>query len=923
MAKPMTPFRQVYIDGPRFGSHARVWEGRFDLGHPFNAYSDTPAVRNHSIRLLVENAKPTKARIEQDADVYFHEPLLLSAAVTTHNFRRVADLGPIVWIGGVPFTPHVVRQEGDHSDPVKHYSELRVTPNSPWPPASGFEKSVGKFQLAAPRLRATRGLIPVGCAKNPGSDKLAKFLSIKWDAGSADRALIFGSLRIAKRKTAMQLGNPPSVVDAISFDLTPDGVEFETFVPNPFGRAIEDLSLRLRLVAVDGTQPDVTDLQLDLIGGKTDDLRTLTNGLAARSRDLSTRRGALIVQTDSKIPPLSWPLIFKDNAYKCGEAGMIPAVRLREDGVNMRIVTREDFGGGEPGTAELTGHESLFAERVPTAPLILTVTSKAEKPPATLAAPNVTLRWSDPVPPAPDAGRDPDRIDVTAFSGIVKVEPLAARLASVWSTSDAIAPGTRPPCAFIAIERGWVQMPLPGAPKPDDPRAGPLMTGSAFRGLMRLALSAPAGSDSARLPGLGVTQAKNVTAKVTWTVPDDEKGARAMEVQVVGAIGTLEGSLWIGEASPSPVEVLPTLDSGPAALASVPIWFGVSGGVNWQVDVERFGTTGLTSARISMPPGTDGTTFPFLIWRPHATLALVASAAMTRTADSATRPSTTRELVPAEITGAQVVNLSFGPNKRLPNIAAPLPTTTLFGSGRWRWPWPPTWAAGPGSYPSSPQEAAGVALASLTLPGIEFTPAQGASTLETDLRGSLRYDLPILDELFAKAKAPEPKLPADPKADPAKDVDSAKGKHDLPPTALEPERLSGVWFDNARKLALARTEADRVVLKEESDGHGGSKVLLWHPLAGTSDARVRGLAEPYVWKPQTFSFEYKLPAMGGVTLGAYCLGNVGVWLYGGNALGGLKGDFNIDAGSGELQLVAGAALKVERFRRLVVCCRSQ
>jgi hypothetical protein len=213
---------------------------------------------------------------------------------------------------------------------------------------------------------------------------------------------------------------------------------------------------------------------------------------------------------------------------------------------------------------------------------------------------------------------------------------------------------------------------------------------------------------------------------------------------------------------------------------------------------------------------------------------------------------------------------------------------------------------------SSPAEAAGVALASLTLPGVEFIPGGNAAPVkEAGICFSLRFDLPILDELFANTKAPQTIIASVQAAQSRAQTDASAAAGDMP-TALDMIGLSAVWSENAKRLARARTEADRVVLKQETHG----KIQLWHPLAGVTGGVVRGIVEPYVWTPVAFSFAM---APTGVTppvtinLGAYRLGDASAWYYGPDALGGLADTtFALNAnqltpGSGDIKVNGFAA----------------
>jgi hypothetical protein len=945
MADPMTVFRRVRIEGPDAGSDNPLWQGWLDLGYEANAPADNAELRNHSIRLLLQRESPRQVHVQGQADVFFQEPLLLVAAVTTVDFRNDPATAPFIKVGRAQFTPFALAEPSaaaarPPSPPAPpRYSELRVAPRSAWPPTSaGFTQTANVFELAAPRLRATRGRIRVGCARDAEPNPtiaadlrypLTKLLAIDWSV-AGDYVRIFGGFLIRRRKTAKPVPGHASVSDAIAFDLTPEGIEFDVIVPDPFLPDTTDpinvagtgLSLRLRLVPFDNGDP-LMSLQLELVDqylssapGASTPFARLNNGLASMSRNLADSGGCLLLQVDTDtIPPLTWPLTIGGDAaspvWICDNPGgipapsLVPSVRLLEKSVTVRLLTREDFDGGEPGVAEFSRHKAVLSPRRPADGFTLNIASQARgwKQGTDRNSPDVTLTWSSRTEPS----INPDKIGISEFSGIIEADPLAARLAGVWAQAGAIAGDARPPYAFIALDRGWAQMPLP----PPQPAVSLVAEDSAFRGYLRLAvdgdkdlLAAP--TDQPTLPGLEIVSAQSIEVDVSWTKPDVSQ-PRTIVVKLNRAAGTLDGALWAGEGSPSPTEILPPLDAGPAALASVPISFGVIGPGNWQVDVKSFEETGLTAVGFSLPLF-PSVVDPLLVWQPHPTLALVSSIAMTRTADSAMRPSATRELVPAEVLQGPLL-FTFDTGARLPYIAD-LPQHSARGDGRWRWPWPRPVAAGPGPYPSSPAEAAGVALASLTLPGVEFIPALNAAPVKNvDISFSLRFDLPILDELFANSKAPDPTR-AVAQATQSGTQTAFATTTSKSPTALDMVRLSGVWTENARRLARARTEADRAVLKTQSDG----TVQLWHPFTGLAGGTVYGIVEPYIWKPTAFAFSVA-PASANppINLGAYCLGDAATWYYGPDALGGLPDttSFSLDANN-ELQLGTGD-IKVNGF----------
>ncbi|MGY8632550.1 hypothetical protein RAD15_08645 [Bradyrhizobium sp. 14AA] len=906
---PMIPFRRVFIDGPDFGLGDRVWRARVNLGHPFDARKDVPVVRNHSIRLLSQAAIPSDATIVGEKETgkkttaSFHEPLLLTAAIATRKFGT-DDEAAAIDILSATFDPVQLEGEADR------YSELHVVPAADWPDGV-FEKIAGYFELTAPRLRATSGAIRVGYA-NPaqyGKAQLSARLSMNWTPLPTGRVNIFGALQIDTFPTENRYSGQKA--RAVAFELVPEGVEFDAWVPNPFKDTIELLQVRLRLAV---SPANGTGMRLDLVGGPG--AQSLSEGLAWMSRDLAARGGNVVLQVDTRgVPPLSWPLDYDKvaKAYTCGAPQSIPAVQLRPDGIGVKLLTRADPSGGEPGVADLVRHVATLRVRKPSDPPVLRIEARSDAN-SPLPASKIAFSWTDP-PDAPrPAGGNPDTVTVQSFSGTAASESLATRLSKVWGDSGAIPTASRPPFAFVALDRGWVQIPLPDPPAPDAEEPASASVGpSAFAGLMRVDVpigSAPAavGADGTSWPGLSIVSSANVSLTITWSRALDGNASRTITVELYDPYGTLDGVLWAGEGSPSPVEVLPPRDAGPASLDSIPIVFGGRNISGWKVEVgkidaRKLGDIGFPLPLLSGPESGP----PLLVWHANSDIAMVSSVAMTRTAESAIRPSATRELVPTQVGRSGRLVLNFGDGTaRLPRAVVPF-GTSVHGDGSWRWPWPSRFAAGQDPYLSSPREAAGVAVAALTLPGVEFTLGEGAEMLSSDesLLVSLRYDLPILDELFANAKAP------DPKAVPVKKEPAQETR----PTALDLRGLSNVWFENARRIARARTEVDRVVQEETDLGNGQFRISLWHSSnAEMKNGSVRGLVEPYVWKPDAFAFKVTRAGQN-VNLGAFCLGSTAKgddWFAGTKALGGLTANYRIEADNRLVQDGAGL-VKIDGF----------
>ena len=264
--------------------------------------------------------------------------------------------------------------------------------------------------------------------------------------------------------------------------------------------------------------------------------------------------------------------------------------------------------------------------RAPADPLKLLVESVADESPAPATGPAVTLSWSEPHAPRPFG--NPDAVALDAFTGIAAMEALGERLAEIWGRSGAIVQNAWPPYAFVALDRGWAQIPLMDAPKPDAPKTQRAATGpSAFAGFMRVDVPLAAGAqpgdpvpDGTDLPGLLVVAASRMSIAVTWVKPLAGDSARDISVTADNSFGTLDGLMWAGEASPSPVEILPPRDAGPAALTSVPIVFGGRDTIGWTVEVGKIDAGVLDAVAFPLPVAARSDAGPLLVWQPHRSL---------------------------------------------------------------------------------------------------------------------------------------------------------------------------------------------------------------------------------------------------------------------------------------------------------------
>ncbi|WP_321917810.1 hypothetical protein [Paraburkholderia sp. J11-2] len=915
---PMTSFRRIAIDCSCATGSVPLWSAQLNLGHPFQAKSDAPIINNHSIRLLLQAAQPDTANIADvlhSSKISWHEPMLLSAAASAHRVVANGDVAPVLKILSASFES-VQPVASTPAPKTVEYAELRVAPATNWPDGAFRRNSqTFQFEIDAPGMRAVAGVIRVAYAQSrsdiqPGPN-LSEVLNIDWTPRAGQRVMIFGCIEIPTVDARLAASVDGVVFPAVEFDLVPTGVEFDAFVPDPFwsptaagaAPALSQpalLELRLRLVAADDT--GAAALRLDLVGGT--DVGKLTDALARLSRKLSAC-GAVSMQIDTRgVPPVSWKLALDHTTrgYTCCNAGTIPGMLLRSGSIAVKLLTRMEPAEGELGVAALISPIAMLPQRQPAAPFRLTIEAASTLSTVPLAnGPDIMLQWNANNAAAPSSG-NPDTTDISPFTGFADAAPLAARLTEAWRRSGIIDPTEDAPYVFFALERGWIQMPVPPAPAPDKSAqrhdAG-LDTNvrSALAGLVCFDVALASNTPSAaNQPGIVVSAAADVSIDIAFAGPYNVNATPAITVTLRNTLGAIDGLLWTGEASPSPVEILPPRVSGPAALGSLPILFGTPGQRGWTIDVTAISPLQPCGLTFVPAPAQDGTGVPpTLAWLSHGSLALVSSVAMTRTAPSAIEPSATRDLFPLQLGATDRITLTLN-GSSLPACVPPQ-KAKVTDDGSARWPWPPRAATGAGTSMSSPQEQAGVAMASLTLPGMEFTlPSDAIRDGRIGMLHSLRFDLPLLDELFANTKVPQARGVPAPDAQP--DEMPAPQRQ---PTALDLPELSDFWLGCAQRLARSRTQADRVVLDESADG---KTVNLWHePDTPFTTGTVRGIAEPYVWKPDSFRFQFS-QAGNDVSLGAYQLGSSRAWTSGSAALGGMSQTFRITSDRLELAALA-------------------
>ena len=450
--------------------------------------------------------------------------------------------------------------------------------------------------------------------------------------------------------------------------------------------------------------------------------------------------------------------------------------------------------------------------------------------------------------------------------------------------------------AFIPLERGFLQLPTlrrdPEATIATPPRA------SALNGLVRIRAKQIEPSE----PDIQVVAAEAALIVLTKT----SAGANDLQVEakLIGAVGTLSGTLFAAASSPSPENILPRLSGGPIAARPLDLIFGDDNAIGWNIDHGPLDTARLKTAAAEIPIVISGPEFPdnskvsgrnpkVIAWLAHPSMALLSTMPATRTRASSALPLETRDLVPHEHvlkkSAPLILRTKFGnavsTRSMFPMLSGLAAKTSSLG-----WPWPTN--DGNVDMEASVGLSA-VSLVSLTLPGVEFRPTDPKKFAFGSLQGSLRFDLPILGELFASASLPKPPPPAEcsetaegvareskgvkscPRAGCGKSASAGaiQPGSDPSPTALLPLSLAERWSKNAGRLSLTRTMNDRIT--------------NWYDLEASAAVVIKGIAEPYLWKTEVLIGE----GGGTLPLGAYVLN--GVPTAGSAALAGLQKYFKI------------------------------
>lgn len=657
-------------------------------------------------------------------------------------------------------------------------SDLLAAPFEPWP-----EPPLHDVRL--PPLRLVDG-------RADGDIELDGQLRDLLLYDKSDQSL-FGGLRIRVTNSFLNAA------------LVPQGIEFQGSLPDPtrdFDGAVGDrIEGTFRLECdTSGKEPAYL---LRLVGVTSESSRAAINKtedhIAAAMSGLAGSPVAIRYDKRPVVPPLFWPLEQKDGALKLVPSGQDFEMRIEVAAVDVRLKT-QGMSSEERGLATILAG-SITWKRAAESTVELAILGGSK------------IGTADPKPSGDVMVnfRKADDVWTTNLDSMKKpftipLGPIAERLLPIYKAGGGLPQdASHAPYVFLPVREGWLQIALP-KPPPDDKKsngqasvAGPT---SAMSG--RIFFAAQDKSNRSVV----LDAAAGIDLRIKWKADTTERPVLD-EVMLAadGSQGQVLGVLYASESSPNAREALPTLKGGPASTRDLPLWFGtkaakphLEGEFEWNPKANQF------SGRVTRLPITPtDQNAAAICWLPPTKSAYISNFPLTRSLPSAPEPSVSRGLIPmrldAPAPGKPIFTLTSEEKTGL------LPVLQVEKKG---------WF-GFLSYPDDKSDR----LILPTLAGTEFRPEKNSLAIDCTV---LRFDLPILDELFAWSDPPKKKA----------NEQSEQVKQAPPmPTALQPDELASSWDASRDRMALTRTQA--------------AQVTEWIAFKPTAPQRIGNLVEPYVW----------------------------------------------------------------------------
>ncbi len=772
------------------------------------------------LRVLLADADAR--RVEHGDSHQAHLPLMLRGYVRPQEHKDGANHGVELRLEGqgTSFAGTLVTD--------KPVSDVMLVPIGGWPQKLGAD-------IELPELRLTAGLVPAALAVD--GQPLQKFLKLATKSG---RSTLFDGFQLEK------LANK-----VLPLTLVPHGIELEGALPDPTRDLFDSpapaarIRGRFRLERRPGREGEA-GYWLRLIAGHPDApeaMEELEARIARAFGSLGREKNApLALRFDRRpgVPPLLWPLKITATGLaliKTGSADFV--MGIEPSAIDARVRTISGFPGDLPGIAAIHGEYLAWSKTSDGFEVVIAAG------PDTAEVPKVVIQLSR----GPD-GWKADLEDTFATQPIdVPLDTAAARLLAVYKSGKVVAAtATRPPYAFVPLADGWLQLELATARKQNLPKV--VAPPSAMSGR----IVAAHGTSADGLRGIVVDEAVRLELVMRWRKLEGEFRPANGTLDIRGARGQLRGFVFVAETSPTAAEALPDLRRGPAATRDLPIAFNspqtglvLKGTFTWKPDGWTLDVADLlqvlSSDSETAPEPSPGATLRGYGWQVPHDRPFITNHPLTRAAVTPAEPSVSRGLLRYAFEGGFTLANTSG--SEAPALKVKHPPASPVQDGE--------------------DSASFVAdtLVLTTLPGPEFAPQKWPKE-EGKLKAALRYDLPILDELFAWTDPPPPKTGAiSPPAD-------AAGEGPIV-TALDPVRLEEVWRQNRVRMALTHTQ--------------DAFMTGWVKVGDNHDQDITTLVQPYSWKAVEVKFDLA-PRWGAYELAgrSYALDE---------ALAGLRDEFDI------------------------------
>ncbi|MGR9200165.1 hypothetical protein ACU8M0_25770 (plasmid) [Rhizobium leguminosarum] len=678
----------------------------------------------------------------------------------------------------------------DVGEVTRGFSHLLVALLDPLPtPQKSREIQMPRLALAANRIR-----VLVNAKGGTNANPLGFLRLVKQSDGIVAAFVgIAGDLTAPSKLPRVELPavtlNGPADGPFVALDLTPDGIEFRGTIVNPL-RAFGDpdpldrINVVLRLVCVvDPLRPNKTCWTLELVREENDKVVT---GIGRRIRDAlekvrsELRPGVgnpvfLDINTVADDLAVRWPLALENNA-------------LRLPGTNPdkwtmwvdRAALRTSLAGTPVRGGELPTEVAIVANRLElrgskgSVELELNADRREaaaqDGNPGGIPGPKVTLGARTTISAQKKDGSK------TAVTWFVDQKRLARRLVDRYRNAGVQPDAAKRTYAFLPLTDGWLQLPF-DLPKQDSDAAALGFSGAAsdsigFASTVDYVLDD--GTFGEGPVGRRISLAAADYVRVNATLKQGK--IDTVGVELMGAAGTADGLLWLAAGSPTAENILPGFGAGPAALESPALTFSRKTATTEELLGLTSGdfTPGKTVA-FSIPKH-DGLA-PAYVWQGYSEMPFVTAVGITRTAESSGLPSSTRDLLCRELDRTKLdITLQYDGIHGIPALTLTDPVNKLPLAGK--------------------ELLSNVPLVPVTLPGIEMKPAPAAYA---GLQTRLRFDLPILDELFATTTLPE-KPPV-----PSNDAPAPQPPPDLP-TSLDFDGLLLAWQKAVDRLDLSRVQ---------------------------------------------------------------------------------------------------------------------